>query len=554
MRAWIVAAAVVVLGGGGASAWYWGGQDEATIRYRTAKVEEGPLTAAVTANGTLQAVTNVLVGSQLSGQISELHADFNTPVKKGQLIATLEADQIEARLAQAEADLEAGKAAAAQMRAQFERSRIEIDNARANLANLRAQTQRAEVALVDAEREFKRRKDLLARGVATTTDTDRAETARDLAKASLVSAQAGEDAGRAQLAATQSNLKVIEAQVRAADANVAQRSAQVRHVQVDLDRTQIRAPIDGVVVQRNVDLGQTVAASLTAPILFSVAQDLKDMEVLASVDEGDVGRIADGQAVTFTVTAFPETTFRGFVKQVRLGPQVVQNVVTYIVVISAANPDLRLRPGMTATVRIVTAERQATIKVPNAALRYRPVGAGQAVPGAPAASGGGGGGGGGQFPSPEQLTKSLTDSLALTAEQQSQVLAVLRDSRAEGTAVFQNQSLDSNQRRARLQSIRNQTAERIALLLTSEQRPKYAELRARQQAAQAGRSGGTTGQVFIVDGEGKPKAVALRLGIGDGSFTEILAGDLKPGQDVVVGSSGGAKPQGAPTGGPRLGF
>jgi len=307
------------------------------------------------------------------------------------------------------------------------------------------------------------------------------------------------------------------------------------------------------VVLRNVDLGQTVAASLQAPTLFTIAQDLKEMQVHASIDEADIGKIAVGQSATFTVSAHPTLTFRGTVEQIRLAPQTIQNVVTYVVVVAADNHDLKLLPGMTATLRIVSDQRDRVAKVPNAALRFRPAGAAAASSGLAAAGGGGAGsgsgGGGGRGPqTPEQILASLNEALALTAEQQKQIKDILDDSRRQFMAIPQD--LSQELRRARFQSLRSQAAERISGTLDPERRAKYAEIR----LAQSGGATATaaTGRVFVIGGDGKPKSVDLRLGIGDGQFTELLSGDLKAGQDVIIG--GGERAAQGSSGGPRLGF
>ncbi|MBI3453880.1 MAG: efflux RND transporter periplasmic adaptor subunit [Rhodospirillales bacterium] len=369
---WIGAAILAAAAAGGV---YWGGGGaDPAPRFRLAKVEAGPIVAAVTATGTVNAVTTVLVGSQLSGLIKDLLVDYNSTVKAGDVVARLDTDMLEARIMQAQADADAARAQLTTSRASAERARADVETAHAALANARAQTMRADIQLADADREFKRRKELLARGVATHADFERAETALSTARAQLDSNRAQEKAAGAVLAASEAAVKIADAQILVAAAQVAQREAAVQQVQVDLDRSVIRSPIDGVVIQRNVDVGQTVAASLQAPTLFTIAQDLRRMEVWANVDEADIGRIAPDQPATFTVNSYPNENFRGTVTQIRLAPQTIQNVVTYIVIVSADNPDLKLLPGMTANLRIIHDQRDRALKVPNAALRYRPPG------------------------------------------------------------------------------------------------------------------------------------------------------------------------------------
>lgn len=544
LRRLTLPAVLLLLVAAGAAAFHFFAQAEPPPRFRFAKVDTGTIVSAVSSTGTVNPVVTVLVGSQVSGQIKELLADFNTPVTSGQIIARLDADQTDARMAQAQADLKAADAALVMQRAQAERAKAEVDTARANVANNKANVVRSEVVLKDAERDYQRKSDLLKRGAATAADTDRAETAVDTAKAQLVQAKAQHEASIASLEAAQAAMRVSESQIAAAEAQIAQRQAAIQQVQVDLDRAEIRSPIDGVVIQRSVDVGQTVAASFQAPELFRIAQDLRRIEIWASVDEGDVGRVQPGQDVTFTVTTYPGTTFRGEVTQVRLGPQTIQNVVTYTVIIAADNPDQRLMPGMTTTVRIVSDRRDNVLRVPNAALRYRP-------PGAPASADEPAGASPGAQRGPaaaQEFAKRLVSELSLNADQQRQLQSIMEDSRRDFQAL-RDSGLPPDQVRNRGQAIRARAGERILAILTPEQQPKYAELRAQQSRST---TSAASGRVWIVGSDGQPQPVQVRLGIGDGTVTEIVSGDLKPGQDVIIG--GGARP-GAPAGsGPRLGF
>jgi HlyD family secretion protein len=339
----LVLVALAAAAGGG---WYWwqSRAGDGEVRYRLAKVERGPLAAAVAASGTLNAVTTVQVGSQISGQVKEIHADFNTPVTKGQVIARIDPATYELRVNQARADLDAAESAVAV--------------ARSGLAAQQAELGRVKITLVDAGRDLERKKMLVEKKFISPAELDKARTVLDTT--------------REELKAVQAQIQVSEAQVRTALAAVKQRESLLRQAQVDLERTIIRAPVDGTVILRNVDAGQTVAASLQAPVLFTIAQDLRDMQVEAAIDEADVGRLRLGMPASFAVDAFPRRSFEGEIRQIRKSPQNVQNVVSYTVVISARNPDLALLPGMTANVRIVVDERASALKVPNAALRWRP--------------------------------------------------------------------------------------------------------------------------------------------------------------------------------------
>lgn len=344
----------LVLAAAAAGGWLWlqARQADAEPRYRLAKVERGPLSAIVAASGTLNAVTTVQVGSQISGQVKEIHADFNTPVKSGQVIARIDPATFELRVNQARADLDAAQSAVAV--------------ARSNQAAQQAELGRVKVTLADALRDLERKKSLVEKNYISPAELDKARTVYD--------------STREQLKAVRAQLRVSEAQVRSALATVKQRESLLKQAEVDLERTIIRAPVDGTVILRNVDAGQTVAASLQAPVLFTIAQDLRDMQVEAAIDEADVGRLRVGMPVTFGVDAFPRRGFSGEIRQIRKSPQNTQNVVSYTVVISASNPDLALLPGMTANVRVQVDSRSNALKVPNAALRWRPRGAAETAP------------------------------------------------------------------------------------------------------------------------------------------------------------------------------
>jgi HlyD family secretion protein len=348
------------------------GTSGSTPKYRTAVLERGPLTASVSATGSLNAVVTVQVGSQVSGQISELHVDYNSPVTRGQLIARIEPSSFEAKLNQATADVDSARANILNQEAALEKARADVENMRALVATARANTAKAQVAVLDARRNLDRTAELLRRELVAQSDKDAAQAAHDSAVAQVDANRAQERAAESSLQSAIASSRVAAAQLEAAKANLKQKEAARRQAQVDLGHTYIRAPVDGVVVSRNVDVGQTVAASLQAPVLFTIAQDLSRMQVDTSVDEADIGRVRIGQRATFTVDSFPGERFSGEVNQIRKAALMVQNVVTYTVVINVDNPGLKLLPGMTANVQIVIEERPTALKVPNAALRFRP--------------------------------------------------------------------------------------------------------------------------------------------------------------------------------------
>jgi HlyD family secretion protein len=453
-RASWLPAAVFVLAAASAAAWWFARGSDDAPKFRTAKIEQGELQAIVAAGGTVNAVRQVIVGSQVSGQIKELFADFNTEVKQGQLIARIDPESIRYRVRQAQADLDAARAQALQ--------------GQAGIAVAQAALSRARLDADNAERDRLRKQELLDKQFISAAEF---ESVRNVA-GTLAE----------QLKVTQAQLEVSRAQADSAQATVQQRAAALAQAQVDLDRTEIRSPVAGVVIKRSVDVGQTVAASLQAPELFIIARNLSDMQVEASIDEADIGRVKTGQPASFTVDAFPSRTFEGQVATVRKAALNTNNVVTYTVVVafSTGDPDpgLQLLPGMTANVRIVTDVRQNALKLPNPALRVR-------LPGVAEPAG------------PAPGTAAATGPASPPA-------GVNADAGA------------SNSR-----------------------------------ASAAGR-----GRVYMLGADGKPQAVAVRLGITDGNMTELLSSTLEPGQEVIVGlvgpAAGSAPPR--PTGGPRPPF
>lgn len=326
-RHWLIALGIIVAAALFA-AFEFKGNDKP--QYFTVKADRGDIHDVVEATGTINAVTTVQVGSQVSGTISHLYVDFNSRVKKGQLIAQIDPPLFEGALLQAKADLA---------------------NAEANLQAAQANVQKDRATAVQTKTDYERTLGLAKEGVMS-------QQQLDLAKANADSAQAA--------------LGAAEAQVTQAAAQVKQKQAAVTVSQTNLNYTTIHAPIDGTVIARNVDVGQTVAASLQAPTLFTIAQDLTKMQVYASTDESDVGMIRTGQVVSFKVDAFPKDTFTGRVSQIRMNATTVQNVVTYNTVIDFDNPEMKLFPGMTAYITIPVAAAKNVLRVPNGALRYKP--------------------------------------------------------------------------------------------------------------------------------------------------------------------------------------
>ena len=381
----IMAGVIVIIAA--AASWFLVHRNSSPA-FKTARAVRGEVVATVTATGTVNAVTTVLVGTQVSGTIKDLFVDYNSPVKKGQVLAQIDPVSFQAQ----------------------------VDQARANLRLAEANVEKAEATARDTKRTFERNKELYTANFIARSDLDTAETNASTAAASLSAARAQVQQSRAALTAAETNLH----------------------------NTRILSPVNGTVISRSIDIGQTVAASFQTPTLFNIAQDLTRMQIDANVDEADIGKIKVGQQVTFTVDAYPEAPFQGDVSEVRNAPTTVQNVVTYDAVVKVANPELKLKPGMTANVSIIIDRRTEALKVPNAALRFRPAG---------------------------------------------------RDGKGASSAAVQGRE------------------------------------------GRDGREAGRGQAVWVLEGK-KPKRVAVTAGISDGQFTEIVSGDLKEGQDVIVEAAG----------------
>jgi HlyD family secretion protein len=502
MKRTIIALVVLAAMGAGAAALY-ARRDRAEIQVNTAPIGRGDIVDTVGATGTLQAVTTVQVGSQVSGNIEWLGADFNSIVRKGQVIARLDPSLFDAQLNQVRANLL---------------------QARANLTKAKSELDRTRVQLTDAQQKYKRALELSSQSLLAASDLDAAKIAVDSATASVASQQAT---------------------VTQVEAAVTQSEASVNQSRVNRDHTVIMAPIDGIVTQRNVDVGQTVAASMQAPTLFVIAADLTEMQVNANIDEADVGRIRPGQHVTFRVDAYPTDNFQGTVTQVRLQPVVVQNVTTYGTVITVPNRELKLKPGMTANVKIEIAKRTNALRIPNAALRFRPTDEvfatlNQTPPEMTAsANAGRGGASGGR-------AGNATPSVAQSASAPRNQSELRRDAAASGRGGgdFEGRML-----------------ERFKTMSPEEQQQFLARMKERggdTSAFEAARGAASppTSQAQTIDALFAPlptvesrgrawlfvdrqlKPVTLRLGISDGTYTELLSGELQENMEVVSGVTG----------------
>ena len=481
--------------------WYFGrGSESSTSQgYQTEPVSIGRIESIVNTAGTINPVVTVDVGSELSGLVSELYADFNSEVKSGEVIARIDDRTIRARLKQNEAD---------------------VASAQANLEQQQANLERARADLELADSEIRRQRQLIERQLSSQADLDRADATQKIAVA-----QVG----------------VAEAQLAAARAALLQRRAQLEQTQLDLDRTYIRSPVDGTVIDRQVDVGQTVAASLSAPLLFQIAQDLTQMQIEADVDEADIGQISEGLTARFTVDAFPSRTFAGAVSQVRKAATVTNNVVTYKVIIGAENPRQQLLPGMTANVNIVLGEKDDVLRVNNSALRFNP-------PGAESANGGGPGGG------LASRVEEIAGTLDLDREQRRAVEAAMRslqESISEARTQFQGglgggfPGPPGGNQRERFMQMRQRMINQLTGVLSAEQ------LAAFEQALSGGFRGAgrpgegpegsvpselanmTPGQVWVLE-NGAPRRVRVLTGLSDSQYTEVRSTELEEGDPVII--------------------
>jgi len=430
--------------------------------YITAAVERGRIRTSISATGTLQAVLTVQVGSQVTGRIQSLHADFNSLVRSGQVIARIDPATFEAALIRARADREDAYAG--------------IATARAGLINQQASLEASVVSREDAARLHRRSQELAKEGIASQRDLEASEVA-------LHEAEARHKQAVAQVESATAGIEQARARVKQAE-------AQVKLAEVNLNYTVIASPVDGVVVSRNVDVGQTVAASLQAPTLFVIANDLTRMQVVANVDEADIGHVGPQAEVSFTVDSFPGEQFTGTIDQIRLNPTVTQNVVTYSVIVAVANPDLKLRPGMTANTTFTIAEVEDALRLPNAALRFWP----EEVP-----------------------RDSERDLIASAFKGAENVPADGVPDQAAGSPV-------GEARRSSLPAGRQDAAPPVAGAAETLRFPQLKKVRYRPR-------------VIWVKADGGAQPRVIHVGITDGSASEVRPGDLNDGDLVIIGTS-----------------
>ena len=462
---------LVLLAAGGW--WQARGGAEAGSGYRTATVERGDIRVAISATGTLRAISTVDVGSQISGLVTEVLADFNDQVRQGQVIARIDPSTYLAQIEQGDASANA---------------------ARASLAN-------AEASLRNAEADYQRKAGLAQSQLIAASDLDLARSARDQARA----------------------------QVESARAQIRQQQASTQTSRLNLERTEIRSPVDGVVLTRSVEPGQTVAASLQAPVLFQIAEDLSKMEIELAIDEADIGQVEPGQGVSFTVDAFPDRRFRGEVQQIRLSATNTNNVITYPVVVAVDNSDQVLLPGMTANAEIEVSRRDGVLRVPNAALRYKPADdAGIAPPR---------GGGAGM----DADIAAMAAGLDLDSTQQAALDEALAAMRAQAAGRAGARPAGAAPRAAggggptpeMMATMRQRAGERLAAQFAGFRETLDADQRQRWDRGLAALAGARRAPLYLLEG-GAVRAVMVRVGASDGSWTEV-SGALQEGDEVVVG-------------------
>jgi HlyD family secretion protein len=347
-------------------------KEDRTSAFITAPVERGTISTVVKATGAVETVLSVDVSSQLSGRIADVFVNFNDQVKSGQPIARLDQQIFVAQVNEATAALKVAEASARMEQAALERATVAILNAESAKRLAEEQSAAAQAKQAELERDLQRKADLARAASISDRELTQTRAQRDAGAADLRASIEQINMRQAAIATAEAERRMAEANVENARAVVEQKQAALEQARVDVDRTVIRAPMDGVIIRRDVNPGQTVAMSLDAKTLFTIANDLSEMEVHAKIDEADVGSLEVGQAAFFTVDAFPERTFRGRVLQIRKAPEVSHNVVTYTAIVSASNPELALLPGMTADLRIVISDTGEVLKVPNQALRFHP--------------------------------------------------------------------------------------------------------------------------------------------------------------------------------------
>lgn len=458
---------------------YWQQGNSTNIDVQTTAVSLGNVQRMVSTSGTVKALVTLLVGSQLSGQITELNADFNSEVTQNQVIARIDPRTFVTKVNEAVAAVTVAEASISLQEATLIRSRATLEN---------------------AQRDLNRNQSLITKNLVAESALDNSRAAFQVAKADVAIAQA---------------------QLENAKATLIQRRATLDSTKIDVERTYIRSPITGIVVDRSIDVGQTVAASLSAPTLFTIAQDLRKVQIEAQVDEADIGQISSSNKVSFSVDAYPNKQFMGNIEQIRLSPTKTQNVVTYTVIVTADNPDKHLLPGMTANLDIVTGERKNVLVIPNEALRFHPNEAAQTLVRENT---------GKNSARREQFLNNLKNELALKPEEIEKVRTAL-DAQKDMTPQRSANSAMPPPGEAAPNNVASVIAARISKVLQEVLTPEqFKHWQSLQQAKQPRRNV----QIWMKSSDGFLVQKRVELGINDEHFTEVVGGELKEGDLVVI--------------------
>jgi HlyD family secretion protein len=513
------------------------------ITFLTASVTRGPVESAISATGTLAATLQVNVGSRVSGQVLALHADFNTPVRRGQLLAEIDPAPFQVELETRQAQLRSAQTQILSAEVAERRANFDVANAELNINNQKASVQRAKSQMDEARRKLDQQKSLADQGIASRDSVLSLQATYDQAVLSLESAQAQLKTAEANLESIKAQREVVLSQKVSAEAQVKQAEAAVQNAQLNLDYTKILAPVDGVVISRIVTAGDTVQASMTTPQFFVIAQDLSNMHLDVNIDESDIARLREGLEASFTVDAYPGQTFRGDIIQIRRAAQQVSGVVTYTVVIDVENPDLRLFPGMTANTRIVTERVENALRIPAAALRFRPPE--QILD--PSAKQKGKGGKDGFKEAPKEVAKGGDDKGAEVAAGlkggESGQLKGSETKAGEERAAFRDKAGRGGFDRSQFQGFD-----------PSQFRGKGFD--PSQFEGRGGRGGGRGGRgvsldgasptqvqtVYIKNAQNLVEPVRVRTSISDGTWVVALGNNIQEGMELVTGVEGIATP------------
>ena len=486
------------------------GQGEASYQeYRTAKIQKGNIRSVVTSSGTVNPLNTVSVGSQISGNVKEIFVDYNSIVEKGQVIAIIDDSEYAAHVEQAKAKV---RLTESQM---LEREK-DIISAQADVMSAEASLQSATASLNLAKLQHERSKRLADMKMVSNAELD-------TTLANLVKSQGAVEVAQAKVQTAKAKYQRILVGKKGIEAQMADKKAALMLTEVKLKYCTIISPISGVVISRNVDVGQTVAATLSSPTLFSIAEDLSRMQLEVDVSESDIGQIKQLQNVEFTVDAFPEKKFKAVVKQVRNTPTNIQNVVTYKVIASVVNDQQLLRPGMTANVTIETAKVDDVFKVPNSAIRFKPPEDSKK----------------GQQAKSRKLEdspqfKRTVKTLNLDENQQNAYLDILKKATKKRNASMAGAE-STQDRRAIFRGYLMQIISQTRPLLNDEQLTKYNQFLMEARERNQKRRGKKRSQVFVVDEAGNPKQVIVFAGVANETETQILTETLKEGDEVIIG-------------------